>query len=545
VAVRDQPAPGLEIDGYRLVRQIGEGGFGSVWLCWSQTTESFHALKWVSGDAGKHEQEALIRFREISQRLRSPNLIAIEHINRFPFALIYTLPLADGIGAEDPADEAWRPLTLADVIETRGNPWFSSTEIRKFILPVIRATADLNEAGLVHRDIKPANILFFGGVPCLADVGLLSKDTVSLTQRGTPGFLPPSWYLESSGQPDMWGLATTLYSLLTGNHPDKIGRSGFLWPPNGKDSLTADEHAAWQSMHAAILRATHEKASERFRDFRSLAAAVEGKAHPIRPGRPAMIAALMGLVALVAMFSWMILGNRTMEMNVPATPAVAHDVTEPEVSAEERRKEMDAAVEHIVRRLEKEQAGPSAELREFRERAWAATDKMRSFKKTEAGLENSISNMVQLMGRKFQGSGDISKRIEPEVVEGPGTSGSEEALDEIRTELRDLASNPPQTSISANAVRLNRIYSTLVDDIYSKATGVEEKLYFNNVLRPRLDEEFKAIFGFKPGQIPYDTTGLNMQMAMTGNVWSSLDEKTLAEIKLHVKEISKALNPDQ
>ena len=62
----------------------------------------------------------------------------------------------------------------------------------------------------------------------------------------------------------MWGLATTLYSLLTGHHPDKIGRSNFRWPPQGEASLSPEDRSNWERWHAAILRATEESPHERF-----------------------------------------------------------------------------------------------------------------------------------------------------------------------------------------------------------------------------------------------------------------------------------------
>lgn len=269
---------GIDLDGYRLLRPIGSGGFGTVWLAESEATKDFHAVKIVnSSQALEREMTAVRRFREFSRTVRSPHLIPIEHVNTLADALFYVLPLADGGPSSMPTDPEWIPDTLASRIEARlsAPAWFSSKEILDTFLPVARVVAAMNSSGLVHRDIKPANILFFGGRPCLADIGLLGEDTKSLSALGTPGHLPPSWYLESSGQPDMWGLATTLYLLLTGNHPDKIGRYNFRWPPQGEGSLSPDEHSQWERLHAAILRATEEKPHERFLTIQSFADACQ------------------------------------------------------------------------------------------------------------------------------------------------------------------------------------------------------------------------------------------------------------------------------
>jgi serine/threonine protein kinase len=130
--------------------------------------------------------------------MRSPHLIAIEHVNTIGDALFYVLPLADGGPSSVPTDPEWIPDTLVSRIEARKSApeWFSSREILEDFLPITRVVAEMNSAGVVHRDIKPANILFFGGSPCLADIGLLDDDTPSLTARGTPGHVPamkPVW----------------------------------------------------------------------------------------------------------------------------------------------------------------------------------------------------------------------------------------------------------------------------------------------------------------------------------------------------------------
>ncbi len=120
--------------------------------------------------------------------------------------------------------------------------------------------------------MKPENIFFFNGSPCLGDISLLGEDAEVITRRGTPGYATPSWYRD--GLPDMYGAAATLYTLLTSNPPDIMGRSAFLWPPQGENSLPDSERSEWKRLQAVISRATQEKVSERYVDFRTMAAAV-------------------------------------------------------------------------------------------------------------------------------------------------------------------------------------------------------------------------------------------------------------------------------
>ena len=264
--------PGDILDGYRLLHPIGRGGFGEVWLCQLVTTEEFRALKIIPAvDPEKlaRELDAVKRYRLVVSNLHSPHLISIEHVNRAKEGLFYTMPLADGMATgEHPGDTPsinpqWEPKTLATLIREQKNApsWFNAGEIVNIMQPLIHAVALLNDAGVVHRDIKPENILFINGRPCLGDVGLLTDDAAALSRRGTPGYSAPSWYVETGGKPDMWGLATTFYTLLTGNVPDKIGRAIFLYPPQGKESVDVD---TWDHFHRIILRAMQGEASERF-----------------------------------------------------------------------------------------------------------------------------------------------------------------------------------------------------------------------------------------------------------------------------------------
>ncbi len=268
--------PGDVFDGCRIIRPIGSGGFGEVWLSQSEAEGDFRALKYVPAEnSGRLEKEfdSVCRYRSAAKVLQSPSLIPIQHPSLHDFGMTYLMPLADGFGAAEPTDPRWRPLTLTALMELRKTEptWFSSEEIREWLRPILDALQLLSNAGLVHRDVKPDNILFFNMVPCLADISLLGADSEQLTRRGTPGYVAPSWFVESNGHPDMYGAATTLYSMLTGNSPDKMGRATFRWPPQGEASLSSDERLEWLRFHRVIRRSIDDRPAERFLDFSAFA----------------------------------------------------------------------------------------------------------------------------------------------------------------------------------------------------------------------------------------------------------------------------------
>lgn len=251
---------------YKVIKTIGAGGFGEVYLAESPDG-AFVALKKIVSPKGvERELEAVRKYAKISAKLSDANVVKISDISVSDGALFYVMPLSDGIGGLRPLDENWRPDTLQARIDARrrGDKWFSRAEVVDLFLPVVRAADALGKAGMLHRDIKPQNILFFGGKPFLADVGLLTEDRLSASSAGTPYYSAPTWYSSSRGNPDMWGIAATFFTLLTGNLPDLIGRSAYLMPPQGKDTMSTLDIIAWDGFMAVINRATDEEITERY-----------------------------------------------------------------------------------------------------------------------------------------------------------------------------------------------------------------------------------------------------------------------------------------
>ncbi len=259
-----------------------------MWLAYAEATNAPVALKVLdqgSAQSSVLELEAVKTYKKLALAGGESGLMSIDHVGLVEGKVFYVMPLADG---EDPAvspeDAAWKARTLSgDIARQRHAPaWFTPGEIAAWLAPICSAAQTLANAGLVHRDIKPDNLLFFRGQPVLSDVSLLRADTHTVTRIGTPGYSAPTWYVETGGKLDMFSLAATLFTFLTGNPPDKLGRATFRWPPQGEASLDPLAHTAWLHFHRIILRATHEEATERYLTFAALGDALlegAGNAH--------------------------------------------------------------------------------------------------------------------------------------------------------------------------------------------------------------------------------------------------------------------------
>src|SRR5207249_10480341 len=81
----------------------------------------------------------------------------------------------------------YSPRTLCSEIQTRGR--LPVSECVQIGLSLTSALAHLHKNGLVHRDVKPSNIIFVGGVPKLADIGLVTEASEARSYVGTEGFI--------------------------------------------------------------------------------------------------------------------------------------------------------------------------------------------------------------------------------------------------------------------------------------------------------------------------------------------------------------------
>ncbi len=233
------------IPDYELLRLIGRGAYGEVWLA-RGVTGIYRAVKIVwrarFPEAGPYEREfhGLKQFAEIS--LGESRQLALLHVGRDPGAayFYYVMELADDATTGRVIDpDAYTPLTLKEMRARRDR--LPAGECITLGVELARALAGLHARGLVHRDIKPSNVVIVGGAPKLADIGLVTEASAALTFVGTEGFVPP----EGPGAPsaDVFGLGKLLYELLTGldrhDYP-RLPPELHTWPDR-KEALELNE----------------------------------------------------------------------------------------------------------------------------------------------------------------------------------------------------------------------------------------------------------------------------------------------------------------
>lgn len=279
----------LELPDYTLLRLLGCGGFGQVWLGRNRHTSRLHAVK-VVRTARKVE---LIGLRAYQQRVRGhPSLLTIEHVGTTAAVLYYTMPLADNAAAAGPVvtPEAYEPLTLQRQVHRLGA--LPAREVLALAADLAAALHHLHGVGLVHRDVKPANVLRLGGAWVLGDLGLTTEWGPAATEAGTRAFWPP----EGPGSPaaDLYALGLTLWLAWTG--------SSSVPPPR---PLPEVSDPVGRALRAILERACHTDPKARYRSAAELLDAIATARTPRRwlpKHRMAAAAVVLVSLACAALF---------------------------------------------------------------------------------------------------------------------------------------------------------------------------------------------------------------------------------------------------
>lgn len=211
-----QGRPALRIPGYTVLKHLGEGGMGVVYLARQLSLDRLVALKTLHPGASSTQSRQKMQLEATTlARLAHPNVVQVFDVGDAMGVQYFALELMAGGSLEDRLSDG--PL--------------AAEEAAKLVAVLCGALEATHRVGIVHCDLKPANVLLGSdGTPKLADFGLArrygnddQRQTRTGTVRGTPSYMAPEQAGGLLGEfgptVDVYALGGVLYELLTGRPP--------------------------------------------------------------------------------------------------------------------------------------------------------------------------------------------------------------------------------------------------------------------------------------------------------------------------------------
>lgn len=266
---------------FRLDREVGTGGMGTVWQAADLDADTQVAVKILRDDRASDPRirERFLREMRALQALDAPHVVRLLEVGGDDDGLAwFAMPWVDGV-------------TLSDALRARTDP-FPAADVRAMGIQLAVALQAVHDLGIIHRDLKPSNILRAGdgtltlldfGVAHLRGPALDAMDAPELTARGelpgTPLYLAPEMIAGKrfDHRADQYGLGVLLYVLVTRHKPfDVEGRIDTL----RAHLLTApirprDRHPGVPGdLEAVLLRLLRKEPTARYKDMAAVAKAL-------------------------------------------------------------------------------------------------------------------------------------------------------------------------------------------------------------------------------------------------------------------------------
>ncbi|RMG08082.1 MAG: serine/threonine protein kinase, partial [Planctomycetota bacterium] len=245
------PREGTAVGDYLLLRRLGSGAMGTVYVGRHRETAIEHAVKIVDRlTPGSSRRARFEREAAALSRLSHPGVIRVHQFGIQETVGYFSMDLVEGTPLDELVEAG--PLPKAEALRIAG--------------AIAEALAHLHAAGITHRDLKPANVLIRtdDGAPVLVDFGLARvAEDARLTQSaqlvGTPRYMAPEQILGEQEQvgpaTDVFALGVLLCELLGGELPfrgsDLVSLASNI--VRGEPELPADLEPALRSLLLGLL----------------------------------------------------------------------------------------------------------------------------------------------------------------------------------------------------------------------------------------------------------------------------------------------------
>ncbi len=294
---------GSRIGRYVVERQLGQGGFGTVYLARDEQLDRVVAIK-VPNHIDRADSPELARIFAEAQtiaKLKHPAIVAVHDVGH------------TDLGTPFVVMEYVEGRTLKELMASeRPSPARAATIVREVAVAVHQA----HKQGFVHRDLKPSNVILdLAGQPHVLDFGLSLHES---TQRahageyaGTLPYMAPEQVRREperlDGRTDVWALGVVLYELLTGRRPfrgetpevleDEILHREPKPPRQIDDSIPVP-------LEQICLRCLAKSVTDRYLTAADLAADLGRCLRPPRRSALPAVAVAIGAVALCILAAW-------------------------------------------------------------------------------------------------------------------------------------------------------------------------------------------------------------------------------------------------
>ncbi|MCW1921720.1 SUMF1/EgtB/PvdO family nonheme iron enzyme [Luteolibacter arcticus] len=256
----NRPRPDPVIPDHEVLRKIGGGAYGEVWLA-RGVTGALRAVKVVWREDFEDERsferefEGILKFEPMSRD--HPGLVNILHVGRSTDGVsfyYYVMELGDDVlTGRDINPIEYEARTLRSDVKRVPGKRLDTEFCIDVGVRLAESLRHLHDNGLAHRDVKPANVIFVGGKAKLADIGLVATRG-QRTFVGTEGFVPPEG--PGSAQADVYSLGKVLYEIASGK--DRMD-----FPELPDDMPPKPERKRWLALNQIICDICEPQLSKR------------------------------------------------------------------------------------------------------------------------------------------------------------------------------------------------------------------------------------------------------------------------------------------